>query len=355
MPGSKRKGKKRVVPQQQNTDATPKPHKGVEWFEKPASKMSTEDWTTFMTTFGLSLCLTPGPGPTFSPQLGVVPAREWSEVDVPRKLVSKLCTRQFDNQRLTPEQMVTLPLILSGRSCVYGGGSASSFVAPLVSCIYKIVTNPMSGSCGGPYAVVLCPTRMLAEGANHCIRGMCSILGLQDDSPTPNIAPHYMVTTTGGLLDHLRNRRLSLKHCKFIVLCSADKISALGFNSEIKEIISELLSVYDRTALPHPWNTGPPCISAFCNVYNISIIYSLLSPYVALLCASVNGGDCTQVMRHIDELLIPRVVAFLIGHYNHRVGSQSQLLLLPDYITQEIAHLFSANSGLCCCSSTVYA
>jgi ATP-independent RNA helicase DbpA len=146
---------------------------------------------------------------------------------------------------MTPVQAQSLPLILKGQDVVVraktGSGKTVAFGVGLLSKI-----NPRFF---GAQAIVLCPTRELADQVGGEIRKLASRMpnvkvvmlcggkpfGPQKDSLKHGA--HVVVGTPGRIEDHLKKGTLALDQIKTLVLDEADRMLDMGFADTMKAII----------------------------------------------------------------------------------------------------------------------
>ncbi len=147
---------------------------------------------------------------------------------------------------LTPIQAESLPPILEGADVIAqaktGSGKTAAFAIGLLS---ALDLDDFSVQ-----AMVVCPTRELADQVRNEIRRLarftqnCKILTLCGGAPS---APqkkslkngvHIVVGTPGRLQEHLDKETLRLDHLKVLVLDEADRMLDMGFEDEVKAIVS---------------------------------------------------------------------------------------------------------------------
>jgi len=147
---------------------------------------------------------------------------------------------------LTPIQAETLPHILEGRDVIAqaktGSGKTAAFGIGLLS--------HLDLSRFSVQALVICPTRELADQVTKELRGLarftqnCKILSLCGGVPFgPQLASlehgvHIVVGTPGRLQEHLRKRSLRLSNLKVLVLDEADRMLDMGFEDAIRDVLS---------------------------------------------------------------------------------------------------------------------
>jgi ATP-dependent RNA helicase DeaD len=145
----------------------------------------------------------------------------------------------------TPIQAATLEPLLAGRDVIgqarTGSGKTLAFALPLLERVQR--DRP------GVHALVLVPTRELAVQVAGVIQALAGPSG-------PRVAlvyggrPHagqaaalkngakIVVGTPGRTLDHLRQRTLSLREVRYLVLDEADEMLDRGFAPDVEQILS---------------------------------------------------------------------------------------------------------------------
>lgn len=148
----------------------------------------------------------------------------------------------------TPIQAEAIPLVVEGRDLVglaqTGTGKTAAFVLPIL--------QKLSGSKEkGAKALILAPTRELAEQINDVIKELAPRSGLKSITIYGGVSharqvselrakPQIIVACPGRLLDHLSARTFDLKGIEYLVLDEADRMCDMGFLPDIKKIISKL-------------------------------------------------------------------------------------------------------------------
>ena len=149
--------------------------------------------------------------------------------------------KQLEYQTMTPIQAASLPISLSGKDLIAqaktGSGKTAAFVITLLTNL-----NPRRFAV---QAMVLCPTRELAEQVTQEIRRLArfedniKVLSLCGGTP---IGPqrgslehgaHIVVGTPGRIMDHLERGNLSLDALNTLVLDEADRMLDMGFYEDI--------------------------------------------------------------------------------------------------------------------------
>ena len=149
-------------------------------------------------------------------------------------------------QAMTPIQAQSLPPILQGKDVIAqaetGSGKTVAFGLGLLT--------HLNVRLFAVQALVLCPTRELADQVGKEIRRLAS--------PIPNVkllslcggvpigpqfgslehGAHVVVGTPGRVLKHLRKGSLKLDHLKVLVLDEADRMLDMGFYDDIAEVVA---------------------------------------------------------------------------------------------------------------------
>lgn len=157
-------------------------------------------------------------------------------------------------QTMTPIQAQAIPVILEGQDLIAQAQTGSGkTIAFGIGILQKI--NPRFL---GFQALILCPTRELAEQVSTSLRKLASsianikIVSLCGGAPIgPQIGSlahggHIVVGTPGRIEEHLRQGYLTLKWLRIFVLDEADRLLDMGFNQSIQAIAEYL---------PHPHQT----------------------------------------------------------------------------------------------------
>jgi ATP-dependent RNA helicase RhlE len=148
----------------------------------------------------------------------------------------------------TPIQQRAIPLILEGRDVLglaqTGTGKTAAFVLPIVQRLRK-------GPRGKLQAVIISPTRELAEQTHTAIGTLGRRTGLRSlsiyggVSPKPQIkslraGTEIAVACPGRFLDLIGQRVINLNSVEILVLDEADRMFDMGFLPDIRRIIASL-------------------------------------------------------------------------------------------------------------------
>ena len=154
---------------------------------------------------------------------------------------------QLGYTAMTPIQAASLPLTLAGHDLIAqastGSGKTAAFGLPLVE---KLRATDMAVQ-----ALVLCPTRELADQVTQEIRRLaratgnikvvtlCGGVALRGQVISLEHGAHVVVGTPGRILDHLERGSLTLQAVKTLVLDEADRMLDMGFMEDISKVVKQ--------------------------------------------------------------------------------------------------------------------
>ncbi|MFT7724347.1 MAG: DEAD/DEAH box helicase [Roseateles sp.] len=151
----------------------------------------------------------------------------------------------------TAVQAAALPPILAGRDLLAlaptGAGKTAAFALPLLQRLVDAPPRP------GPRALVLAPTRELAQQTAQLLRELAATLlhrpkvalAFGGVSVNPQLMAlrggcDVMVATPGRLLDLLDHNGLTLRGVEMLVLDEADRLLGQGFADELQRVLAQL-------------------------------------------------------------------------------------------------------------------
>ena len=157
---------------------------------------------------------------------------------------------QLGYTQMTPIQAASLPLTLAGHDLIAqastGSGKTAAFGLPLIERLQA------TGAPSLPVqAVVLCPTRELADQVTQEIRRLararqnvkvvtlCGGVALRGQTLSLEHGADVVVGTPGRILDHLERGSLSLAHVNTLVLDEADRMLDMGFLDDIAKVVRQ--------------------------------------------------------------------------------------------------------------------
>ncbi|XP_060828272.1 probable ATP-dependent RNA helicase DDX5 isoform X2 [Bombus pascuorum] len=144
------------------------------------------------------------------------------------------------------------PIALSGRDLVAiaqtGSGKTLGYVLPA---IVHIIHQPRLGNGDGPIALILAPTRELAQqiqevancfGEAAGVRNTCIFGGAPKGPQAHDLerGVEICIATPGRLIDFLERGTTNLRRCTYLVLDEADRMLDMGFEPQIRKIIEQI-------------------------------------------------------------------------------------------------------------------
>ena len=157
--------------------------------------------------------------------------------------------KQCGYKNLTPIQQKAIPLIRKGHdilaSAQTGTGKTAAFALPIIDQIIR--QEPQTANA--PKALVLAPTRELAQQVADNIVEYCQFsslkvavvyggVGMASQSQQLKAGVDILVATPGRLLEHLELRNVQLSQVKYWVLDEADRMLDMGFLTDIERLAS---------------------------------------------------------------------------------------------------------------------
>lgn len=155
----------------------------------------------------------------------------------------------------TPIQVSAIPLVLTGNDVMgaaqTGTGKTASFGLPLLNRLVPQANTSMSPARHPVRALILTPTRELADQVHDNLHAYAKYSGLRTacvfggvDIRTQADAlrrgAEVLVATPGRLLDHIEQRNTQLSQVEIVVLDEADRMLDMGFLPDISRILKML-------------------------------------------------------------------------------------------------------------------
>jgi len=149
----------------------------------------------------------------------------------------------------TPIQQQAIPLILDGEDLMAasktGSGKTAAFLLPIMDRMH----NDKKGIKTGARAIVLCPTRELAQQTLYQAKLFGKLTELKFAAVFGGVAydkqdealddrPDLIVSTPGRLQELIRNKSIDLIDIEYIVIDEADRMLDMGFSGEVLDIVN---------------------------------------------------------------------------------------------------------------------
>ncbi len=157
-------------------------------------------------------------------------------------------TTELGYKEPTPVQASAIPFALTGRDVVAtaqtGTGKTAAFLLPI---LHRFIGQPR----GGTRALILSPTRELAEQISEVCRGLAKhtqiqsalVVGGRPMGPQEKAlraGVDIIVATPGRLLDFLQRGATKFERATTLVLDEADSLFDMGFLPDVKRIIARM-------------------------------------------------------------------------------------------------------------------
>ncbi|XP_010242202.1 PREDICTED: DEAD-box ATP-dependent RNA helicase 20 [Nelumbo nucifera] len=178
------------------------------------------------------------------------PVREFREAGFPEYVMQELIKAGFVEP--TPIQSQGWPMALKGRDLIgiaeTGSGKTLAYLLPA---IVHVNAQPFLAPGDGPIVLVLAPTRELAVqiqqesakfGASSRIKNTCIYGGVPKGPQVRDLQKgvEIVIATPGRLIDMLESHHTNLRRVTYLVLDEADRMLDMGFEPQIRKIISQI-------------------------------------------------------------------------------------------------------------------
>ncbi|WP_041675068.1 DEAD/DEAH box helicase [Ramlibacter tataouinensis] len=158
-------------------------------------------------------------------------------------------------ETMTPIQAQAIPVVLTGRDVMgaaqTGTGKTAAFSLPLLQRLLKHENSSTSPARHPVRALVLLPTRELADQVAQQVKLYAKytnlrsavVFGGMDMKPQTlelKRGVEVLVATPGRLLDHIEAKNAVLGQVEYVVLDEADRMLDIGFLPDLQRILSYL-------------------------------------------------------------------------------------------------------------------
>ncbi|KAF7338572.1 DEAD-box ATP-dependent RNA helicase 35 [Mycena venus] len=186
------------------------------------------------------------------------PIEHFVDMKIPEPILQHLKSNRITNP--TPIQLQGIPAAFTGRDLIgiafTGSGKTLAFCLPLIMMALEEETKLPFIRGEGPVGVILCPSRELANQTYENVVGWCSALAKSGKYPQLNTllciggismneqshvmskGLHIVVATPGRLIDMLEKKKFTFNNCKYLCMDEADRMIDLGFEDDVRNIMS---------------------------------------------------------------------------------------------------------------------
>ncbi|KAH0342291.1 pre-mRNA-splicing ATP-dependent RNA helicase PRP28, partial [Aureobasidium melanogenum] len=213
------------------------------WSEKELSQMRERDWRIFKEDFNIGTKGGSIPNPM----------RYWRESGLPKRLLQVIDQVGYTDP--SPIQRAAIPVALQARDligvAVTGSGKTAAFLLPLLVYISELPALNELTKNDGPYAIILAPTRELAQQIEIEAKKFATPLGftcvsivgghsIEEQAYNLRNGAEIIIATPGRLVDCIERRVLVLSQCCYIIMDEADRMIDLGFEEPVNKILDAL-------------------------------------------------------------------------------------------------------------------
>ncbi|XP_050304943.1 ATP-dependent RNA helicase p62-like isoform X2 [Anthonomus grandis grandis] len=178
------------------------------------------------------------------------PIQNFHEANFPDYVMDAIVAQGYEQP--TSIQAQGWPIAMSGNDMVgiaqTGSGKTLAYILPA---IVHINNQPEIQRGDGPIALILAPTRELAQqiqqvandfGKSSHIRNSCVFGGAPKGPQARDLerGVEICIATPGRLIDFLERGTTNLERCTYLVLDEADRMLDMGFEPQIRKIISQI-------------------------------------------------------------------------------------------------------------------
>ncbi|KAF2280960.1 DEAD-domain-containing protein [Westerdykella ornata] len=213
------------------------------WTQKPLEQMRERDWRIMKEDFGIATKGGSIPNPM----------RNWQESGLPDKLLR--IVDEVGYSEPSAIQRAAIPIALQSRDligvAVTGSGKTAAFLLPLLVYISKLPPLTTQNKQDGPYALILAPTRELAQQIQVEANKFATPLGfrtavlvgghsIEEQAFELRDGAEIVIATPGRLVDCIERRLLVLSQCCYVIMDEADRMIDMGFEESVNKILDSL-------------------------------------------------------------------------------------------------------------------
>ncbi|KAL1595802.1 mRNA splicing protein prp28 [Paraconiothyrium brasiliense] len=213
------------------------------WSEKKLEHMRERDWRIFKEDFDIATKGGSIPNPM----------RNWGESGLPDNILR--IVDQVGYVEPSPIQRASIPIALQSRDLIgvaqTGSGKTAAFILPLLVYISRLPRLSVANRNDGPYALILAPTRELAQQIEVEARKFAAPLGyntavivgghaIEEQAFQLRDGAEIIIATPGRLLDCIERRVLVLSQCCYVIMDEADRMIDMGFEEPVQKILDAL-------------------------------------------------------------------------------------------------------------------
>jgi superfamily II DNA/RNA helicase len=197
---------------------------------------------------------------------------KFSSLDLAPSIAQAIAACGYDD--MTPVQAQSIVAARRGKDLLVnaqtGTGKTAAFAIPILQ---QMLDSPKETAPGAPRALILTPTRELAEQLASAISRYAQFTDLSvtafyggvkmgGQSNKLKQGVDILISTPGRLLEHMSLNNLTLANVEFVVLDEADRMLDMGFIADVNKIMSH--AAKKRQTLLYS-ATSSPAINELCH------------------------------------------------------------------------------------------
>ncbi|KAF1971393.1 DEAD-domain-containing protein [Bimuria novae-zelandiae CBS 107.79] len=242
-PENGRQRAEQILEMERRRNEAPHAQLDKHWSQKKLEHMRERDWRIFKEDFDIATKGGSIPNPM----------RNWEESGLPANILQ--IVDQVGYNEPSPIQRASIPIALQSRDLIgvaqTGSGKTAAFILPLLVYISRLPRLGVTNRNDGPYALVLAPTRELAQQIEVEARKFAAPLGfntavivgghaIEEQAFQLRDGAEIIIATPGRLLDCIERRVLVLSQCCYVIMDEADRMIDMGFEEPVQKILDAL-------------------------------------------------------------------------------------------------------------------
>lgn len=274
--------------------------------------MTPRDWSVFREDFDIAV-----KGGGQIPH----PIRSWEESTIPKQILAAV--RDIGYKDPSPIQRQSIPVGLQNRDLIgiaqTGSGKTAAFMIPMLSFIMRLPPLTERNRADGPYALILAPTRELAQQLESEALKFSSRLGfscvsvvgghsIAEQSRQLADGAHIVIATPGRMLDCLESHVVVLNQCTYVVVDEADVMIEMNFQKELTSILEAMPVCNKRPeSLDNELGIGPLDRAAAGEFLDVKSLYRQTVMFTATMKPPVEmiARQCVLLMLPLPSCPLP--------------------------------------------------
>jgi len=222
----------------------------------------------------------------------------------------------------TPIQAEAIPVVLQGRDVMgaaqTGTGKTAGFSLPIIQLLLAHANNSASPARHPVRALILTPTRELADQVAENVKAYCRhtplrstvVFGGVDIAPQTaalRSGIEIVIATPGRLLDHVQQKTLNLSQTQILVMDEADRMLDMGFLPDLQRIIN-LLPKERQNLMFSATFSG--------EIKKLASTFLRNPVTIEVARSNATADNVTQTMYHVSEQAKAEAVSYIIRERN---------------------------------------